>query len=68
METLNQLLKYLPSGYTKYVLLLMLLGRAYYALRNGGGIKGIWKSILFGTNIPKDIKTPSSNGPSEPRP
>ena len=27
--------------------------RAYYALKNGGGLVGIWNSIMFGTNTPK---------------
>ncbi len=26
--------------------------RAYYALKNGGGIKGMWKAIWSGTNTP----------------
>lgn len=28
--------------------------RAYHALATGGGLRGIWNAILFGTNIPKD--------------
>ena len=27
--------------------------RAYYALKNGGGLKGVWRSIWSGTNTPK---------------
>lgn len=27
--------------------------RAYHALRNGGGIRGVWNGIWFGTNQPK---------------
>ncbi len=28
-------------------------GRAYYSLKTGGGLKGIYRSIMFGTNTPK---------------
>ena len=27
--------------------------RAYHALKNGGGIKGVWSAIWNGTNTPK---------------
>jgi len=29
------------------------ISRAYYSLSNGGGIMGVWRSIMFGTNTPK---------------
>jgi hypothetical protein len=31
--------------------------RAYYALKTGGGLVGIWRSIMFGTNTPKQTET-----------
>lgn len=36
------------------IFLIPLIGRAYYAIKNGGGLKGIWRAIMFGTNTPKD--------------
>lgn len=30
-----------------------LLGRAWHALANGGGLRGVWRAIMFGTNTPK---------------
>lgn len=32
-----------------------LLGRAYTAIRNGGGLMGIWNGLVFGTNVPKAV-------------
>jgi hypothetical protein len=29
------------------------LTRAYHALRTGGGLRGVWNGIWFGTNAPK---------------
>jgi hypothetical protein len=34
-----------------------LLGRAYSAIRNGGGLIGIWNGLVFGTNVPKVVAT-----------
>lgn len=34
--------------------LIPLLGRAYHAVKSGGGLKGIWQAIMFGTNQPTD--------------
>ena len=33
--------------------LLPYLGRAYHALTSGGGLRGVWQGIMFGTNTPK---------------
>lgn len=30
-----------------------LLGRAIHALQAGGGLRGIWNAVVFGTNTPK---------------
>lgn len=35
------------------LVIVQLLGRAYSALRGGGGLKGIWTGIIYGTNVPK---------------
>lgn len=34
-----------------------LIGRAYTAIRNGGGLMGIWNGLVFGTNVPKAVAT-----------
>lgn len=38
---------------TLLVVLVPLAGRGWHALRNDGGLVGIWNAILFGTNTPK---------------
>jgi hypothetical protein len=47
----------LPSEWQAWlaigIVALQLLGRAYHALRNGGGLVGIWRAIMFGTNTPQ---------------
>ncbi len=30
-----------------------ILGRAFHAVKNGGGLIGLWKALLYGTNAPK---------------
>jgi hypothetical protein len=42
----------------------MILGRIYKALRNGGGIVGAWRGLLYGTNTP--VPSPSPASPSTP--
>lgn len=50
----------LPAKYQGLLALAMvgvpLLGRCYHALRDGGGLVGIWNSIVFGTNTSKQVK------------
>ena len=53
MEILDALKNYIPTQYWPALLALPYLGRAYYAIKNGGGLVGIWRSIMFGTNTPK---------------
>ena len=36
------------------VLAVMLVGRLYSAIRKGGGIKGLWRGLVFGENQPKE--------------
>ena len=28
-------------------------GRAFHAIKAGGGLVGLWKALLYGTNAPK---------------
>jgi hypothetical protein len=52
----------LPEKYrgtaTLAVLLFPYLTRAFYSLASGGGIVGVFRSVMFGTNTPKP---PESN-------
>jgi hypothetical protein len=36
------------------VLAIMLLGRLYSAIRKGGGLRGLWRGLVFGENVPKE--------------
>lgn len=55
--TTDPILDLIPAGYKGIALaalvLIPILGRAYKALQNNGGLKGVWNAILFGTNTPK---------------
>lgn len=35
--------------------LIQVLGRVWSGLKNGGGIVGVWKGIVFGENVPKEV-------------
>ena len=52
----------LPEKYRGSAMLLLIalpyLTRAFHALANGGGLRGIWNAIWFGTNTPKNTDTP----------
>jgi len=56
VDLLSQLLgaihaKWVPAA-GGLLALLGVLGRAFYAVRNGGGLIGIWRALLYGTNTP----------------
>lgn len=55
---MNDLLSFIPAGYAKYLVLVPFITRAYYSLKTGGGIIGVWRSIMFGTNAPKETPKP----------
>lgn len=59
METLNQLIAWILENKTSISLGAIVGGRAFHTLVNGGGIIGMLKGILFGTNTPK-IQTPAT--------
>lgn len=54
----------IPSKWRGYALLIFMaapyLTRAWHAWRSGGGLRGIWSSIMFGTNTPKVDATAST--------
>jgi hypothetical protein len=33
-------------------LLLQNAGRVYQAIRNGGGLVGVWRGVMYGSNVP----------------
>lgn len=55
----NDLLPFVPEHYRPKVMLALMLSpyvtRALHAVMNGGGLRGIVRSIWFGTNTPKDL-------------
>ena len=56
MTPTDPILDLIPAGYKgialAIVILTPMLGRAYKALANNGGLRGIWNAIVFGTNSP----------------
>ncbi len=56
-STVDPILNLIPEGYKGLVLAVFILapifGRAYHAIVSGGGLKGIWTALMFGTNTPK---------------
>lgn len=67
------ILNLIPEKYRGYVLLLIalapVLGRAYHAITSGGGLRGIWTALIFGTNTPKaaDPAAAVQDGASQPQ-
>lgn len=57
MEALMTLVpaKYLTLANT-LVLAGMILGRAYHAVRNGGGLVALWRGLMYGANAPREAK------------
>jgi len=54
---MNDIINIIPAKYHAVVLFalafLPYVTRAWHALTSGGGLKGIWNAIFFGTNTPK---------------
>ena len=54
---MNDLMNLIPPEYAIYGTLAWVViqaaGRAYSAIAKGGGLKGIWDGLVFGTNTPK---------------
>ena len=46
--------KWLPY-ITAAVVLAQVLGRVYHSLVNGGGLLGVWRGFLYGTNTPPKV-------------
>lgn len=56
-DQIQHLINLLPAHWHTTVLSLVVavpvLGRAYHSLSNNGGLKGIYRALVFGTNVPK---------------
>lgn len=50
---MQQIFDFILTNKVNIISTSVLIGRAYHALANGGGIKGILSSIWLGTNSPK---------------
>lgn len=52
----QDLIPWIPQGWKLPIAIISIslpyLTRAYYAIKSGGGIRGIWHAIWFGTNQP----------------
>jgi hypothetical protein len=52
-ELLNTNLKDIQLNVLTVIIITQVLGRAYAGLKNGGGLVGLWRGIVFGTNTDK---------------
>lgn len=56
MNELLQGWEKIPESWKTNILIgfvvVQILGRAYHAVRAGGGLVGIWRALVFGTNAP----------------
>jgi hypothetical protein len=57
---MDDLLKIIPEKYQAPLLALIVMipyiTRAFHALKTGGGLKGIWTAIMYGTNTTPEVK------------
>ncbi len=56
MEIIDAITQLIPVKYLPYLGLLPVAGRIYHALKNGGGIVGVWKSLMFGVTAAAPAK------------
>ena len=50
---MEYLINLIMDNKSSIILAIPMVTRAYHALSKGGGLVGIWNSIMFGTNTPK---------------
>ena len=56
MEVVNSLINLVPQPIKIILLALPVLGRVYMALKQEGGIKGIWRTVVLGQPVKKEDK------------
>ena len=65
-DIITELSKVIPAAYLPWLLAAYVLfkdaGRAYQAIRNGGGLLGIWRGLVLGTNTPTNSTPPAATG------
>lgn len=53
----DPVLNLIPEGWRGFAIAFLVLtpmiGRAWHALTNNGGLRGVWNALIFGTNSPK---------------
>jgi hypothetical protein len=68
---MNEIIRLIPPEYAIYGTLawvvLQALGRAYAAIAKGGGLRGIYHGLIFGTNTPVKKRRGSTVQTSAPR-
>ena len=52
-ELLNTRLQDIQLNVLTLIIITQVLGRAYAGLKSGGGLVGLWRGIVFGTNTDK---------------
>jgi hypothetical protein len=63
-ELLNAPLDKWQLNLTTLALIGMILGRAYKAIRQGGGLRGIYRGLVYGENVPNEVKKITDEKPT----
>lgn len=67
---MNSIEHLIPEPYRVWfaiaVLCIPYVTRSYHALVSGGGLRGIWRGVMFGTNQPKEPVPTDSQPPANP--
>ena len=58
-DILTAIAPYVPLKYLWVLGAIPLIGRGIEALRNGGGLKGLWGSVMYGRSVPKPDAKPT---------
>jgi hypothetical protein len=65
LNAIEKIENLIPAKYRTLLMLAAIVvpyaGRAYHALASGGGLMGVYRALLFGTNVPKaEVRPPIS--------
>ena len=50
---MKDIINFIIENKATITLSIPLITRGYYSLKLGGGLVGVWRAIMFGTNTPK---------------